>query len=236
MLRNELKRLSKPGDPGVVLEENGLVRALHGCHLYSSIFEGLTHHAHLLEPAMQILGTEAYVHQFKINLKLAFGGEVWPWHQDYIFWKYEDGMPNPHVVNIAVFLDDITEFNGPMYMLPGSHRLGLIDAVAKAAEEGKEEWHNNVSANLRYTVPNEVVVEQEKKHGMISATGKAGSILIFDPNTIHGSSPNISPNDRELLVITFNSVTNTPDLPANPRPEFLVSRNFSPLHVRKNPW
>ncbi len=236
MMRRELRNLAKPGIPGVVLEENGLVRALHGCHMQSNIFEGLTHHAHMLEPVLQILNTDVYVHQFKINMKLAFGGELWPWHQDYIFWKYEDGMPESHVVNIAVFLDDITEFNGPLFLLPRSHHLGLVEVEAKAPHQNEEDWMNNVSADLRYTVPNQIVAAEEAKNGMVSATGKAGSIMLFHPNTIHGSCPNISPRDRELLVITYNSVDNIPHFPRNPRPEFLAGHNFKPLKVHRNPW
>ena len=38
--------------------------------------------------------------------------------------RWEDGVPEPHALNLHVFLDDVTEFNGPLYFIPGSHRRG----------------------------------------------------------------------------------------------------------------
>lgn len=47
------------------------------------------------------------MHQFKINAKPAFGGQVWTWHQDFINWHIHDGMPEARAMNIAIFLDDV---------------------------------------------------------------------------------------------------------------------------------
>ena len=35
-------------------------------------------------------------------------------------------MPEPHVINAALFLDDVTKFNGPTMFVPGTHILGMI--------------------------------------------------------------------------------------------------------------
>jgi ectoine hydroxylase len=77
-----------------------------------------------------MLKSDANVHQFKINSKAAYRGDVWEWHQDYIFWQREDGMPTARVVNAVVFLDDVNEFNGPLLLIPTSHHLGVIDVPA----------------------------------------------------------------------------------------------------------
>ena len=53
------------------------------------------------------------------------------------------------------------------------------------------------------------------------------SVLFFHPNLVHGSSNNISPFDRVITMITFNSMENSPGGSGNPRPEFLVSRDPS---------
>ena len=50
---------------------------------------------------MQIYGDEFYMHQFKINGKMAFDGDVWQWHQDYGTWKNDDLMPEPRAMNVA---------------------------------------------------------------------------------------------------------------------------------------
>lgn len=224
--RTEAERLAQEGGPGVVLEENGLVRALHGCHQQSNTFADLVRHPNLLQPSRDLLGCDTYVHQFKINVKAAFGGDVWPWHQDFIFWHLEDGMPRPEVVNIAIFLDKVDAFNGPLYMLPGSHKVGMITSEANNTVEG---WKANVSAKLKYTVPQKRVAELEAENGIVAATGKAGSIMLFDANLVHASVPNITPHRRELLIVTYNSVYNTLEPGESKRPEFLASRDFRAL-------
>ena len=61
-----------------------------------------------------VLYLRIYIRHFKINTKQAFKGDVWPWHQDYSYWKKEDGMPTARVLNIAIFLDEVNEFNGTL--------------------------------------------------------------------------------------------------------------------------
>ena len=59
-----------------------------------------------------MFGEGVYVHQFKLNAKAAFEGDVWQWHQDYGTWARDDGMPEPRAMNIAVFLDEVLPING----------------------------------------------------------------------------------------------------------------------------
>jgi hypothetical protein len=76
----------------------------------------------------QIFGEQVYMHQFKINGKMAFEGDVWQWHQDYGTWQRDDDMPEARAMNIALFLDDVTEFNGPLMFIPKSHKRGVLEA------------------------------------------------------------------------------------------------------------
>src|SRR5919202_6214256 len=72
--------------PGRILEkDNKTVRALHGCHITTKIFDSLVRHPSLLTSACKILKSDVYVYQFKINFKAAFGGDLWPWHQHFVF-------------------------------------------------------------------------------------------------------------------------------------------------------
>jgi len=52
------------------------------------------------------------VHQFKLNAKAPFEGDVWQWHQDDGTWARDDSMPEPRAMNIAVFLDAVMPING----------------------------------------------------------------------------------------------------------------------------
>ena len=54
--------------------------------------------------------------------------EVWQWHQDYSTWARDDEMPEPHAMNISVFLEDVTAANGPLLYIPSSHKKGVVDA------------------------------------------------------------------------------------------------------------
>ena len=55
----------------------------------------------LIEPIEQLFGEKLYMHQFKINAKAPFDGELWQWHQDYGVWARDDGMPEPRAMNIS---------------------------------------------------------------------------------------------------------------------------------------
>ena len=60
----------------------------------------------MVMPVEQVFGQKIYIHQFKINGKIAFEGYVWQW-QDYGTWINDDMMPEPRALNVAIFLDDV---------------------------------------------------------------------------------------------------------------------------------
>ena len=98
-----------------------------GLHLRSDVYARLCRHPRFVEPARQILGTDRlYIQQAKINAKVAFSGEAWQWHYDFATHHAEDGVPEPLALNLHVFLDDVTEHNGPLVFIRGSHRGGPV--------------------------------------------------------------------------------------------------------------
>ena len=230
ILKAQIPKLIQNDKIGRVLEKSGeTVRALHGSHTRNSVLNNLTKLPRLIEPAMQILESQVYVYQFKINIKAAFSGDVWPWHQDFIFWAEEDGMLAPRAINILIFLDEVNEFNGPLFLIPGSHHEGKI----QVQPQGKG-WEANVKADLKYVVPNLIVAELVKKQSIVAPKGAAGSVLFFHPNCIHGSTNNISPFSRNVAIITYNSVENVPLKTENQRPEFMVNRDCKSIEALSN--
>jgi hypothetical protein len=238
VLKAELQKVFTEDTPKRVLEkEPNVVRSVYGSHLTSEVFSILARHPRIVEPARQILGSEVYVYQFKVNAKAAFGGDVWEWHQDYIFWREEDGMPSERVASVAIFLDEVTEFNGPMFLIPGSQTEGVIDGSARPDDDLKHyksyedspAWISNLTADLKYSVNRDAVAYLVDKYGIVAPKGPAGSALFFHGNTVHASSNNISPYDRAVVIVTFNSVENAPALRENPRPDFLVNRDETPV-------
>lgn len=229
-MAGELPAVFSEDSPRRVLEEDGkVVRSVYGSHMTNSVFYNLTRHPKLVRPIEQILGSEIYVYQFKINAKLALKGDVWAWHQDFIFWLCEDGMQNPHVMNAFIFLADVNEFNGPLFLIPGSHHEGAIEASTDDeipnAYAGNPNWISNLTAKLKYTVDQPALSRLVSKYGITAPKGPRGSVLFFHPNIVHASSPNLSPFDRPIAIVTYNSVKNVPAPMENPRPEFLASRD-----------
>jgi ectoine hydroxylase len=104
------------------------VRTNFAAHLVSEPFARLARHPRMVGPVMDLFDEEVYMHQFKINGKMAFEGDVWQWHQDYGTWLNDDMMPTERAMNVAIFLDDVNEYNGPLMFIPGSHKKGVVEA------------------------------------------------------------------------------------------------------------
>jgi len=238
VLKAEVLKVFAEDTPKRVLEKDrGIVRSVYGSHATNTIFNRLSRHPRIVEPAQQLLDSEVYVYQFKVNAKAAFGGDMWEWHQDYIFWQKEDGLRSERVTSVAIFLDDVNEFNGPMFLIPGSQTEGVIDRSARPAEEvmrfkvykDSPAWISNLTADLKYSIDRETVAYLVSKYGLAAPKGPAGSALFFHGNLVHASSNNISPYGRAVAIVTFNSVENVPEWRENPRPDFLASRNVAPI-------
>ncbi len=122
LLRVEGEQILKADRQEVWREKTGAPRTAFAAHTFSEVFRLLVSHPRLVGPLKQYFGEDVYVHQFKLNAKAAFEGDVWQWHQDYGTWARDDGMPQARAMNIAVFLDEVMPINGPLLLIPGSHR------------------------------------------------------------------------------------------------------------------
>ena len=176
-LRNRLPALFADGHEGNIIERaSGEVRTAMGLHLRDALYAALVRHPRLVEPALQILETPVYVQQVKVNVKAAFSGEVWQWHYDFATHHNEDGVPKPLALNLHVFLDDVSEFNGPLWFIPGSHQAGAHDAFLDTATTSYPLW----------VVEPSTVATLARQNGMVSATGQKGTGLIFFDTLLHG--------------------------------------------------
>ncbi len=227
--------------PSRVLEVDGVtVRSVYGCHLADELFWNLTCHPALLAPATQLLAHDVYVYQLKVNAKRARTGDRWDWHQDLIYWREEDGLPGDRILNVALFLDDASEDNGAMQVIPGSHQLGVIESAPNDREragpyQDSPPWIADLIAAIKYTVGEPVLSRLVAERGVESVAGPKGSVLLFHPNLVHASPPNRSPHDRKVLIATYNDTRNLPRPSGEPRPAFLVSRDHRPLRAIDDP-
>jgi ectoine hydroxylase len=152
-MKAELPVVFAENTPRRVLEKGGdIVRSVYGSHTTNEVFRRLSRHPRIVEAALQILESDVYVYQFKINAKAAFGGDTWEWHQDYVFWRKEDSMPEARVVNVVVFLDEVNEFNGPLLLIPGSQEEGMIDIAARqgvpSAYSNSPKWIRSLTCDV----------------------------------------------------------------------------------------
>jgi ectoine hydroxylase len=98
----------------------------------------------------------------------------------------------------------------------------------------EDDWQANFSANLKYTVDSQTIAKLAQNRPMFAPVGLAGSALFFHSNIVHASPPNLSPYPRKMLIITYNSVDNIPISKKTPRPDFIVSRDRTPLQTRSD--
>jgi len=230
----EMESVIQEDSPGRVWEQHHkAVRGLHGLHLVRPFFAELIRWAPLLNPARQLLESELYMYQLKVNTKAAFVGDHWEWHQDFPFWHHEDLLPEPRILTAALFLDEVTEFNGPLCLIPGSHQEGMVSVNPRreqgAAYADKPGWMSNLTVGLKYAMANEQVSSLVRQRGMVAPKGPAGSLLLFDANMVHASGTNISPFPRHVCLLTYCCVDNQPQRVEGRRPDFLVARDFTPL-------
>lgn len=198
-------------------ESSGVARTAFAAHTYDEAFRRLGRHPRLIEPVVQLLGGPVYMHQYKVNAKAAFDGEVWQWHQDYGTWRRDDDMPEPLAMNIAVFLDEVTAANGPLLFIPGSHKLGVLEAGHDLATTSYPLW----------TLDRATVRELAERGGCVAPTGPAGSVLVFSSLLVHASPPNISPFDRTIVYLSLCRVDN--HIRRFQRAEWIAHRDFTPI-------
>ena len=128
LLRDDAEAILKLDRQEVWREKTGAPRTAFAAHTFNETFRLLASHPRLVEPLRQLFGEDVYVHQFKLNAKAAFEGDVWQWHQDYGTWARDDGMPQARAMNIAVFLDEVMPINGALMLISKSHKQGVLKA------------------------------------------------------------------------------------------------------------
>lgn len=199
-----------------------VVRTNFAAHMYSEPFAKLARHPRMIQPVEDLLKEKLYMHQFKINGKMAFEGDVWQWHQDYGTWFNDDLMPTSRAMNVAIFLNDVTEFNGPLIFIPGSHKKGVIDAGHDTSTTSYPLW----------TINNEIITKLVDRAGglnggIVSPKGPAGSMILFHSCLVHASSNNLSPFNRISVYLSLCAVSN--HIRRYKRKEYIAHRDFTPI-------
>ena len=190
VLIDEVPHLYAQHRPENVREKGSeAVRTNFAAHMYSKPFARLARHPRMVKPVMQIFGEPVYMHQFKINGKMAFEGDLWQWHQDYGTWKNDDLMPEARAMNVAIFLDEVNEFNGPLMFIPGSHTLGVLDAEHDVTTTSYPLW----------TINHDTIRKLVERGGLVAPKGPAGStdhVPLVPGARLDGQSVALEPGQR----------------------------------------
>jgi len=218
VLIDEVPRLYAQHRPENVREKGSeAVRTNFAAHMYSKPFARLARHPRMVESVMQIFGEPVYMHQFKINGKMAFDGDLWQWHQDYGTWQADDLMPAARAMNVAIFLDEVNEFNGPLMFIPGSHKLGVLDAEHDVSTTSYPLW----------TINHDTIRKLVARGGLVAPKGPVGSMILFHGCLVHASTANLSPWNRVSVYLSLCAVSN--HIRRFKRPEYIAHRDFTPI-------
>ncbi|MCF8707998.1 ectoine hydroxylase [Rhizorhapis sp. SPR117] len=223
-------------EPETVITESGSgeVRSIFEIHAQSSLMRRLAEDERLAGVASFLLNDQVYLHQSRLNYKPGFQGKEFYWHSDFETWHVEDGMPRMRALSMSVLLAENTPHNGPLMLIPGSHR-SFLTCIGETPEN-----HYKMSLKKQeYGVPDEdSLAEIAHEHGIVAPTGAPGTIVLFDCNVMHGSNGNITPFPRSNAFFVYNAVSNRLDRPfgvEKPRPHFIAAREVGPIEVTAGP-
>ena len=155
---------------------------------------------HALDLVTQFFGPNIKHWTNKINLKLPSSGTEVKFHQDFPFEPHS----NEDIVTVLFFLDDVTLENGPLEVVPGTHK-GPLHTL----------WHNGV-----FTGAVSPDVEAQNKSKAVSCFGKAGSACLMHSKLLHGSAANNSDLARCLYIVSY-AAEDAISLAPNPLPSEL---------------
>lgn len=166
-------------------------------------------------PLKQIFGDDAYVFHSKLNVKDAFDGAVWLWHQDYGYWQY-DGVDD-RITSVMIMLDRTSIHSGCMLFVPGSHQWGVLEHHSDETTTSYKQW----------CVPVQVLRERlTSTDDLLAATGEPGDVWFFDCNILHGSGHNLAPSSRQALIFACAHIDNRAKGVDQPRPDWVVDREY----------
>lgn len=226
---DELHRLRKREDirarEGVITEpESNEIRSIFGVHDNNEVLARLCRDRRVVNVARQLLGSEVYFHHSRVNYKPGIHGREFYWHSDFETWHAEDGMPRMRAVSCTISLTPNYEFNGPLMVVPGSHRYFVSCLGHTPANHYKESLKHQYIG-----VPEpDTLTRLVDEGGIETLTGPVGSVILFECNVMHGSNSNITPYPRSNVFVVFNSVANTlaePFAAPQRRPEWIANRS-----------
>jgi phytanoyl-CoA hydroxylase len=169
------------------------VRRIKTPHLWHESYARVVAHPGILEILRTLWGPSIRFDVSKLNLKAAGYGAPVEWHQDWAFYPHT----NDDLAAVGIMLDDVDESNGPLMVLPGTHRGSIFD------------HHDEQGFFCGAIDPGRGEVDFSNA---VKLMGPAGSITIHHARTVHGSATNTSGRPRRLLLHQYRAADAWPIL------------------------
>ena len=200
-------------EPGHSAEHPALRRVNAPPEVSEAAYEAVTDSA-MVDWIAELIGPDLRFHHCKINSKLPGTATAVKWHQDFAFTPHS----NDDLVTALLMLDEVTEENGPLRVMPGTHR-GPLHSL----------WHDG-----NFTGAVAPALEEAFEAGAVSCTGPAGAVCFMHTRLAHGSAPNRSAQPRTLLIAVYaaaDAIACSPN-PMPSRYEGLLVRGQEPNRIR----
>ena len=163
--------------------DNPRVRRIKEPYRHNAWFKRHLADSDVTDIVAQLIGPDLRVYGGKMNIKAAGYGAPVEWHQDWAFYPHT----NDDVLATGMLLDDCDEDNGPLMVLPGSHKGPVYD-------------HHNDGAFCGAFDPDAAGLDVSSA---VKLTGSAGSMTIHHVRAVHGSALNVSNRQRRLLLTEY---------------------------------
>lgn len=161
----------------------------------SEVYYRVMRDSKMTDCVAELIGPNVKYHHSKINSKLPGAATAVKWHQDFPFTPHS----NDDLITALLMVDEVTAENGPLQVVPGSHRGELYDL-----------WHDGV-----FTGAVDDAVTAYCLDNAVTCTGKAGSLCLMHTRLLHGSAPNMSARPRTLFITVYSAED---ALPCSPNP------------------
>lgn len=165
--------------------DNPRVRRIKAAHLHHPAYAAMSRHPGIVAVLQSLWGPDIRFDTAKLNLKCAGFGAPVEWHQDWAFYPHT----NDNLAAVGVMIDDMAMENGPLMIIPGSHKGATFDHHANGLFCGAMDPARQ-DCDYAAAVP---------------LVGKAGSITVHHVRAVHGSAPNVSDRDRRLLLFQYRA-------------------------------
>ena len=169
-------------EPGHSAEKPALRRIASPVEISNNYLDAMRNNS-ALDALGAILGPNLRFNNAKVNSKLPGAATQVKLHQDFLF----EPRTNDDMITVLMFIDDVTEKNGPLQVVPGTHRGPLY-----------EHWHDGVFTGA---VDESVVAEMGVR--AVPCYGPAGSACLMHTRLLHGSGPNLSDEPRTLFICEY---------------------------------